>query len=288
MFFSLALVLSSLSITYGTNNVPINVSPVPSGIYATAIYSYDTDLIKISIYNYDDYHSQTDYLRVYCEKTVDNTTYKPIIAQCNYSSTQYDHYDVANFGFGYYGGNNNLACRFVLDELNDTYYTKWISQWRYDNFYDGISTDGDAITGDADILSLDIYIRSNFEDETEYNFVTGLIDGNIYNNGYDDGYDSGYSSGYHDGSEDGYDSGFDDGRSAGYQEGFYEGVGDSSMQTIFSGIVQIGMLPVNVFLKIFEFEIFGIDIGAFVSGLLTIALIVIILRSVFGGGGKND
>lgn len=114
-----------------------------------------------------------------------------------------------------------------------------------------------------------------------YNTVPYLI-GNV-NGTYQSGYDSGYSQGRQDG--------FSDGDQQGYQRGYTEGITyaqdqDQTALTIFTGICTVALLPVNMFLTIFNFEVFGINIGGFISSLLTIAIVVIIIRMVTGK--KND
>lgn len=98
---------------------------------------------------------------------------------------------------------------------------------------------------------------------------------------YQDGYDKGYSDGYEEGHDVGYNSGYGNG----YSEALDQG---STAATIFSGVVTVGLLPVNVFLGILNFEVFGINIGAFVAALMTVAIVIIIIKMFTGGGGKSD
>lgn len=104
-----------------------------------------------------------------------------------------------------------------------------------------------------------------------------------YNAGYNVGYTQGYNDGYNVGNSNGYSQGYQEG----YSEGFTEGsTQDETAVAIFSGMVNVGLIPVNFFLSIFNFEVFGINISAMVSAFLTIAIIVIIVRMVTGK--KND
>lgn len=92
-------------------------------------------------------------------------------------------------------------------------------------------------------------------------------------------YNEGYTAGYDDGQADG----FTDGRQTGYAEGIqYASQQDQTALTIFTGICNVGLLPVNVFLQMLNFEVFGINIGGFVSALITVAIVVIIIRVVTG------
>lgn len=112
-----------------------------------------------------------------------------------------------------------------------------------------------------------------------------------YNNGYEQGYRVGYDDGYDYGTENPTqsvrDSIYNEGRQVGYSDGLQDGLDtDSVALTIFTGFVDVGLLPVNVFLKMFEYEVFGINIAGLMSGVLTIAIVVIIVRVVTGK--KND
>lgn len=92
---------------------------------------------------------------------------------------------------------------------------------------------------------------------------------------YDNGYNNGYQDGYNTAYQTGYNAGID-----------YASQLDSTALTIFTGFIDVGLLPINVFLQILNFEVFGINIAGFVSALLTISLVVIIIRIVVGS--KND
>lgn len=94
---------------------------------------------------------------------------------------------------------------------------------------------------------------------------------------------------YADEIQDAYDNGRQVGSSTGYAEGFADGQSqDSQIATIFNGVLNIALLPINVFLGMMNFEVFGINVGGFVSGLLTVAVIFILFRTIFNGGSKDD
>lgn len=99
-------------------------------------------------------------------------------------------------------------------------------------------------------------------------------------------YQSGYDSGY----DAGYDDGYRYGESVGFTEGYnYVQDQGATASVIFTGILTIAMLPINFFLAILNFEVFGINIGGAVAGLLTIAIAFIIIRIIFSGGnGKKE
>lgn len=81
---------------------------------------------------------------------------------------------------------------------------------------------------------------------------------------------------------------YDQGYQAGYDKGYSDGDStNENMATIFSGIIDIGLLPINVFLDIFNFEVFGINFKPLVAGLLTALVAIIIFRMFVGKGGSG-
>lgn len=102
-------------------------------------------------------------------------------------------------------------------------------------------------------------------------------------------YESNYTQGYYVGYADGYNSGRVDGFAQGESYGYNEGLGqDTAVASIFSGILQVALVPVNFFLAIFNFEILGINLSGFIRALFTVAITVIILRVVLGGKGSDS
>lgn len=76
-----------------------------------------------------------------------------------------------------------------------------------------------------------------------------------------------------------------------YQQGFNAGRDsveneDENIAAIFNGIANVGLLPLNMFLGMFNFNVLGINMSDFVMALVTIALIVIVIKSVLGGKSK--
>lgn len=81
-----------------------------------------------------------------------------------------------------------------------------------------------------------------------------------------------------------YDEGYSDGRTVGYREGFSAASHeDEDIAAIFNGITNIGLLPLNMFLGMFNFDILGINMTEFVMAILSISVIVVIIKSVTGG-----
>lgn len=97
-----------------------------------------------------------------------------------------------------------------------------------------------------------------------------------------------YQQGYYQGVQDGINQGQQEGYQQGYFDGYNEGITlDTNTATIFSGIIDIGLLPVNVFLEMLNLEIFGINIAGFVMGLLSVAIVFILFKTFIGKGGDK-
>lgn len=134
------------------------------------------------------------------------------------------------------------------------------------------------------------------------NYEFQIYDENTYRalslgSGYDTGYDNGYADGHRDGWQSGYDTGADNSYSEqqeewytnGYIDGYNEGLNtDASMVLIFANIFQFAMIPVNFFLKIFNVEVFGINVSGLVSALLTMSIIVILLKTILGNQSGGE
>lgn len=74
-----------------------------------------------------------------------------------------------------------------------------------------------------------------------------------------------------------------EGYTRGWNDGVEYGSHNGEASVVFSGILSVALLPVNFFLSILNFEVFGINIGGFVTGMLTLAIIFIIWRVILGG-----
>lgn len=123
--------------------------------------------------------------------------------------------------------------------------------------------------------------NANLELDFDIGLVSpSLVDGSQYQNGYTEGWN------------DGNDNGFADGFNNGYTDGYNDAVVNLDTQgstalTIFTGIIDVGLLPINVFLAMMNFEVFGINIGGLVSSLMTVAIAIIIFRVIFNGGASG-
>ena len=129
-----------------------------------------------------------------------------------------------------------------------------------------------------------------------------LNNNETYNQGYTIGYENGSAEGFARGNDNGYRSAetqyttpgtseylsiYNVGKQNGLTEGYTQALDQgTTATTIFAGIISVGLLPINVFLQMLDLNVFGINIGGLISGLLTVAVVIIIVRFLFGG--KND
>ena len=80
-----------------------------------------------------------------------------------------------------------------------------------------------------------------------------------------------------------YNDGFSNGRNAGYQQGFNAGVNDNNDYSFFGLLGAVFDAPISAFKGLLSFEVFGVDMTAFVSSLFALAIIVVIVKIALGG-----
>lgn len=115
-----------------------------------------------------------------------------------------------------------------------------------------------------------------------YQFIHAPFKCSIYGVNDEEG---SYSAGYSAGIDDGFAKGQAIGQQYGYAQGIkYAQEQNSTALTIFQGIINIALIPINFFLACLNFEVFGINIGGAVSALLTVCIVVILCRTIFSGG----
>lgn len=165
-------------------------------------------------------------------------------------------------------------------------YHLWDSTNNQDS-YEITTTGGSFISPSSFFLTLE-FIEQDSDLVNAYNNRDSDIQ-EAFDNGVHQGYLDYQDSGeYQDYITEVWHDGYDDGRSYGWQEGYDEALEqDIQTATVFNGILSIALLPINVFLGMMNFEVFGINVGGFVSGLLTIAIIFILFRTIFNGGSKD-
>lgn len=97
---------------------------------------------------------------------------------------------------------------------------------------------------------------------------------------YKEGYSAGESAGYSAGETAGYSSGYKAGETIGYNNGYSAGVELGGEYTFFSLISAVIDAPIQAFMGLFNFELLGINLAGFFTGLLTLAFIITIVRLV--------
>lgn len=83
--------------------------------------------------------------------------------------------------------------------------------------------------------------------------------------------------------KEGYNDGYLDGKVAGKEIGYAEGVKDQGDYSFFGLIGAVFDAPISAFKGLLSFEIFGVDMTAFVSSLFALAIIVVIVKIALGG-----
>lgn len=195
---------------------------------------------------------------------------------------------------GYY--DNLLSLKDTLVDSYNTAYQNALdsnSQGIYETGYqDGYNTGYSEANTVANEMLQDSY-QNGYESGYQYgeanatSFYESAME-TVHNNGYNQGYGQGLSDGeavsetqlsdkYWEGYQYGYDEGYTDGYSS-----------DSVVTSIFSGILQVALVPINFFLAIFNFEILGINLSGFIKALFTVAITVIIIKTIFGGKGASE
>lgn len=108
-------------------------------------------------------------------------------------------------------------------------------------------------------------------------------DNEFYNSGYDTGYNAGYSAGNTDGNTNGYKDGYSAGENIGYGNGYNAGLEQSGKYSFNSLVGAVIDAPVSAFTSLLNFELLGVNILGLVTGLLSLAIIVLIIKLCMGG-----
>ena len=136
---------------------------------------------------------------------------------------------------------------------------------------------------DDSYFSLDYEYEVYFSHVFNYDIPLSIRSDNAYTIGYNTGYEEGWTYARDEYYDEGYTTGYNEGYVDGYDAG---GHGSGEASVIFGAILNVAMIPVNFFLAILNFEVFGINIGGFVTGLLTLAVIYILWKIILGHGGN--
>lgn len=109
-----------------------------------------------------------------------------------------------------------------------------------------------------------------------YYFTNELSESQQYKSGYDAGYSGGFSSG----ETTGYGKGYSVGNRIGYNNGYSAGVESANKYTFNSLLGAVIDVPVQTFMSLFNFELLGVNLAGFFTGLLTVAFVVTIVKMI--------
>lgn len=289
------------------------------GVYAadevTLNYTYDSSNLYIPITR-DSYAYLTDYLILrFSVKSSNNVTitfdnhlfynngyngsghtagnylYEPNLPIVNHSDnslvvgTSSTDYKFTSHGYTYTfnvsrtsGFNANVKW-LVIDSYIGTYEMGWnrIRLYSDSNNYLTMSFmslnvgQNPNATTEVLLASRIYYLDSNFTDNENYQ------------NGYNTGYNSGYNSGLSDGTSTGYNDGYTAGETVGYGNGYNDGLEQSNNYSFLSLIGAVIDAPVTAFTSLLNFNLLGFNMLGFVTGLLTLSLIIFIVKLILGG-----
>lgn len=203
-----------------------------------------------------------------------------------------------DYEYGYYMYTDvycNVSCSFYLKYTGystDRYYYSNNYELYYPN-QNGFTTDtivsnttwynllgGDNVSYIIDLYLqvrlLDSYTWSMFENNMGNDYQSGFNDG--YSQGYQNGKNDGYQNGYLDGKTEWYDKGVQFGHDTGYQEGLEDGTNNNyGFPSLFYSIADT---PVLMIQRLFNFDLFGMNVLTVVLSLFTAILLIHIAKKI--------
>lgn len=99
---------------------------------------------------------------------------------------------------------------------------------------------------------------------------------------YKSGYNAGYSGGFAEGETSGYGKGYSAGNRVGYNNGYNAGANAANQYTFTNLVSSFVDVPVQTFIGLFNFELLGVNLAGFFTGLMTLAFIITIVRLLKG------
>lgn len=139
------------------------------------------------------------------------------------------------------------------------------------SFYD---TSGNNLT----FYSYDFRSRS-FVSQTLFTRLYEPPEG-TYQQGYNTGYTLGVAAGVASGNTQGYTEGYNVGHSDGYSTGYLAGASSSNEYTFMGLIGAVFDAPVKAFMGLLSFDVFGVDLSAFVLTLFSLCIVIKIVQLI--------
>lgn len=286
--FDTYYMLDNVVINLDTNNKYSFCSLDYQGAFSQNLYksSFATDYPYFVNFNLRQYIESTQ------EQDYHNKLFLTLFTLNNQYATFSKNVKIFN-GFYYYVNNDdtnafNLYIDMTIPVINDTFTANYtttpttfpynsMSNMIYNTFYNNKSYY--ATLGGVGTPFQRVYDSAN----SVLTLSTIYTDAKNFAQMYNSDVNTYFTNGYNQGKEFG--------EKIGYQNGFIAGqkdaLKDNTVFNIFNGILNIGMIPVNFFLSIFNFEILGINMGGFISALLTISIVLFVIR-LFKGSNSND
>lgn len=170
----------------------------------------------------------------------------------------------------------------IIKVVYSSYVNSAVTAIRPADYYNTITyfdSNGEYIVFEFPLYNNGAFSSTYRFDERTYYFTTSFDDNAYYQAGYENGYNDGVSDGTNAGYENGYNVGVD----VGYGVGFNEGVANTQDYSFLSLIGAVIDAPVSAFTSLLNFNLLGFNMLAFVTGLITLAVILLIVKLFMGG-----
>lgn len=233
-----------------------------------------TGIQSVTGYN-NTFRGQYDYTTTTSSSSITTSEYAfyaSTVNVTNWPSYQFMLYRGNNFNFsklssltyGHYAWSDvdsrfNLSTSYFASNRNFASY--WYYQFKY---------------VDQDSNEFLFIIPAGREQDFERTSYFSNEDADSYISGYNAGYDAGLS----DNQSSIYSDGYTAGDTAGYNRGYSAGIEHSNNYSFTSLIGAVIDVPVRTFTSLFNFELLGVNLSAFFSGLLAVAVIITIVKIV--------
>lgn len=219
-----------------------------------------------------------DFFR-YKDNVIDENNYFRIfvnfdyIESSDYDSTTYFNGNVQKIIYGSHKNWETYKSLQVKEKPSD-----WGTQYAKFNFISYVDNNGNNCNIYFPLISNND--NDYYEFRTLFVNTNGLTD---YSDGYNTGYMYGKNDGYANGEKTGYQNGYKKGRTDGYNSGYSHGINESNDYTFLGLISACIDAPITYFTSLFNFELLGVNLSAFLTGLFTLCVIVTIVKLCLGG-----
>lgn len=147
--------------------------------------------------------------------------------------------------------------------------------WSFIEYYD---VNNNVLTFGIRAVDSSGVVSNYMLDDRTYYFVTSddLDDNQMYHQGYQDGLQAEQDTIYQEGRQDGFNGG--------YNQGYQEGVEAASNNNFFTMIGAAVDVPITALTSLLNFTFLGVNLLAFVTSILTLALIIFVIKKFMGKG----